>query len=210
MFSRPEATVLPDAEASEQLGELSRQWRRHISSHTTGLRPLFDPARDHVRGSEDAAVTLMEYADFEAPSCREAAPVLRMLGKRFGADLRFAFRHFPIADAHPGALAVAVATEAAAAQGQFWDMHDRIFASEFGAEPGALRRIAKEVGLDLDRYDADIAGGTLVAHIFEDFNSGTRSGVNGTPTFFINGGRVDWDFQIETLADALQGALPPA
>jgi protein-disulfide isomerase len=205
---QPEEAESVDAEASGQLGELSRQWRRHISSHTTGLRPLLDSSRDHVRGSDDAAITLMEYGDYEAPSCREAAPVLRALGTRFGDELRFAFRHFPIADAHPRALSVAVAAEAAGAQGQFWGMHDRIFGSEFGIEPGALRRLAKELDLDLDRYDADIAGGAHVAHVFEDFNSGTLSGVNGTPTFFINGARLDWDFQPGTLGDALQRVLP--
>ena len=74
-------------------------------------------------------------------------------------------------------------------------------------EPQALRRHAREMDLDIDRYDADIAGGTLVAHVFEDFNSGTRSGVNGAPTFFINGARLDWDFQPDTLGDALQKAM---
>lgn len=205
---QPEATEAHDTEASEQLGELSRHWRRHISSHTTGLRPEFDPGRDHARGSDDAAITLMEYGDFMAPSCRGAAPALRALGVRFGTDLRFAFRHFPIADAHPLALSVAVAAEAAGAQGKFWGMHDRIFDSEFGTEATALRRLAKELELDLDRYDTDIAGGAHVAHIFEDFNSGTRSGVNGAPTFFINGSRLDWDFRPETLRDALEQVAP--
>jgi protein-disulfide isomerase len=207
LFKSPAAVTLPDAEASDQLGELSRHWRRHISSHTTGLRPLFDSDRDHVRGSAGAAITLLEYGDFMAPSCKEAAPVLRALGSRFGADLRFAFRHFPIADAHPLALSVAVAAEAAGAQGEFWGMHDRIFSSEFGTDPTALRRHAKDLELDLDRYDEDIAGGDHVARVFEDFNSGTRSGVNGAPTFFINGARLDWDFQSETLGNALQKAM---
>jgi protein-disulfide isomerase len=209
LFKSPaaDASELPDAEASDQLAELSRHWRRHISSHTTGLKPHFDPDRDHVRGSADAAVTLLEYGDFMAPSCMESAPVLRSLASRFGDDLRFSFRHFPIADAHPLALSVAVAAEAAGAQGEFWAMHDLIFGSEFGVEPGALRRHAKDLNLDLDRYDADIAGGAHVAHVFEDFNSGTRSGVNGAPTFFINGSRLDWDFQATTLGSALAEAV---
>jgi protein-disulfide isomerase len=208
LFKSSAAEAVPvDAEASDQLGELSVEWRRHISSHTTGLRPHFDADRDHVRGSAGAAVTLLEYGDFMAPSCREAAPVLNALARRFGDDLRFAFRHFPIADAHPLALSVAVAAEAAGAQGEFWSMHDRIFSSEFGVEPHALRRHAREMELDLDRYDADVAGGDHVAHVFEDFNSGTRSGVNGAPTFFINGARLDWDFQPGTLGDALEKAM---
>jgi hypothetical protein len=156
---QPAETEAVDAEASDQMGALSREWRRQISSHTTGLRPLFDAERDHARGSADAAITLMMYGDYEAPSCRDAAPVLKMLGKRFGDELRFSYRHFPIADAHPLALSAAVAAEAAAAQGEFWEMHDRMYSSEFGIEPGALRRIAREVGLDVDRYDADVADG---------------------------------------------------
>lgn len=203
-----EAAPSPDAEASGQLAELSRQWRRHIKSHETGLRPLFDSDRDHARGSNGAAITLMEYGDYAAPSCKEAAPVLRALGTRFGDELRFSFRHFPIADAHPLALSAAVAAEAAAAQGKFWPMHDRIYSSELGLEAASLRRIAKGLDLDLDRYDADVAGGTLVTHVFEDFNSGTRSGVTGTPTFFVNGARLDWDFTPETLGDTLQAVLP--
>jgi protein-disulfide isomerase len=212
LFKSPaaDATQLPDAEASDQLAELSRQWRRQISSHVTGLRPHFDPDRDHVRGSADAAITLLEYGDFMAPSCKEAAPVLRALSSRFGTDMRFSFRHFPIADAHPLALSVAVAAEAASAQGEFWGMHDLIFRSEFGTEPRALRRHAKDLKLDLDRYDADVAGGTHVEHVFEDFNSGTSSGVNGAPTFFINGARLDWDFQPATLGNALAEAMAVA
>ena len=204
---QPDDVELPDAEASGQLAELGRQWRRQIPSHVDGLRPHFDPDRDHVRGSADATVTLLEYGDFMAPSCRQAAPVLQELRSRFGDDLRVAFRHFPIADAHPLTLAVSVAAEAAGAQGEFWEMHDRILRSEFGTDPSALRRLARESGLDLERYDADIAGGTLVAHVFEDFNSGTLSGVNGTPTFFINGERLDWDFKPATLRDAVESAI---
>jgi protein-disulfide isomerase len=105
---------------------------------------------------------------------------------------------------------VAVAAEAAGAQGEFWSMHDRIFSSEFGVDPKALRRHAREMGLDLDRYDEDVAGGAHVSHVFEDFNSGTRSGVNGAPTFFINGARLDWDFQPGTLGNALDAALSAA
>jgi formate-nitrite transporter family protein len=204
---QPDATESVDQEASNQLGESARQWRRNISSHVRGLRPLLDADRDHVRGSDGAAITLMEYGDYAAPSCKEAAPVLRALGEHFGDKLRFAFRHFPIADAHPLALSAAVAAEAAGAQGKFWQMHDRIYGDEHGLEPRALRRLAEELELDLDRYDADVAGGAHVTHIFEDFNSGTHSGVNGTPTFFINGARLDWDFEPETLGDALQHVL---
>jgi protein-disulfide isomerase len=203
-------TATPDAEASDQLAELNRQWRRHISSHTTGLRPLFDGDRDHVRGADSAPLTLLEYGDYEAPSCRQAALILRSLATRFGDELRFAWRHFPIADAHPLALAAAVTAEAASAQGRFWEMHERIIGTEYGIDAGTLRRYAGDLKLDMDRFDADVAGGTLVTHVFEDYNSGVLSGVNGTPTFFINGARLDWDFELKTLGDALQMALDGA
>jgi protein-disulfide isomerase len=207
---QPEETESPDAEASAQLGALNRHWRRHITSHTTGLRPLFDDERDHVRGSDAAGLTLMQYGDYESPSCRQAALVLRSLGTRFGDELRFAWRHFPIADAHPLALSAAVAAEAAGGQGQFWPMHDRILGTEYQLDAATIRRYAADLKIDMERFDADIAGGTLVTRIFEDYNSGTLSGVNGTPTFFINGARVDWDFQLETLGAALQKALDEA
>jgi protein-disulfide isomerase len=203
-------TESPDAEATDQLSELNRQWRRHISSHTTGLRPVLEANRDHVRGAESAGLTLMQYGDYEAPSCRKAALVLRTLGTRFGDELRFAWRHFPITDAHPLALSAAVAAEAAAAQGQFWPMHDLIIGTEYGVDAPTLRRYAGNLEVDMDRFDADVAGGELVTHVFEDYNSGVLSGVNGTPTFFINGARVDWDFQLASLGDALQLALDNA
>jgi protein-disulfide isomerase len=203
-------TESPDAEAADQLSELNRQWRRHISSHTTGLRPVLEVDRDHVRGADSAGLTLMEYGDYEAPSCRKAALVLRTLGTRFGDELRFAWRHFPIADAHPLALSAAGAAEAAAAQGKFWPMHDLITGTEYGIDASTLRRYAGNLNIDMDRFDADVAGGKLVTHVFEDYNSGVLSGVNGTPTFFINGSRLDWDFQLVSLGDALQLALDKA
>jgi Na+:H+ antiporter, NhaA family len=204
-------TVSPDAEAADQLAELNRHWRRHISSHTTGLRPIFDGERDHVRGADAASLTLLQYGDYEAPSCRQAALVLRSLGTRFGDELRFSWRHFPIADAHPLALSAAVAAEAAGAQGEFWAMHDRVIATEYGVDAPTLRRYAADLKLDMDRFDADVGGGTLVTHVFEDYNSGVLSGVNGTPTFFINGRRFDGDWSdVEGFAAAITDAAIPA
>jgi protein-disulfide isomerase len=162
---------------------------------------------DYVRGSSDAKVTLVEYGDFESESCKAAAPVIRHLRRQFGDELRVAFRHFPIADAHRFALGASVAALAAGAQGNFWGMHDRIWASEVELSPKTLRSIAKKLDLDLERYDAEIAGGDHLTHVFEDYNSGIFSGVNGCPTFFVNERRLDWDFDAATLESTLTRAV---
>ena len=185
---------------------LNRQWRRHTNSHVDGLRPRVDPARDHMRGGEGAKLVLVEYGDYASESCRSAVGQVRAQRERFGEDLLFVFRNFTIADAHPHAFSAASAAEAAGAQGRFWEMHDRIYASEFGLEPAATRSFAQEIRLDIDRFDREIAAEAHVAHLFEDFTSGVDSGVNGAPTFFINGARLDWDFETSTLGDALEAA----
>jgi protein-disulfide isomerase len=203
-------------EVEEQLRALSRQWRRGIVSHVTGLRPRVGRPHDNVRGPDDAKVTLVEYGDYQSNSCRAAAKVVRRFENQFGDDLRMAWRHFPIADAHPHAAGAAAATLAAGAQGHFWDMHDAIHVSEldYGGNPdlapGALRSMAGGLDLDLDRYDAEIADGVHLTHVFEDFNSGVLSGVNGCPTFFVNDRRIDWDFDVASLEATLERALTVA
>jgi protein-disulfide isomerase len=204
------------ADVEAQLRKLSAQWRRGIVSHVTGLRPRLDLAHDNVRGPSDAKVTLVQYGDYQSNACRAVAPVVRGLESQFGDDLRVAWRHFPIADAHPQAVGAAVATLAAGAQGHFWQMHDRIHVSEPDhtgkpdLTPGALRSVAGRLKLDLERYDAEIAEGIHLTHVFEDFNSGTVSGVNGCPTFFVNGRRLDWDFDVATLEATLTRAVAAA
>ena len=203
-------------EVEEQLRKLSSQWRRGIVSNVTGLRPLIDLEHDNVRGASDAKVTLVEYGDYESTACKATAPVVRDLQHQFGDDLRMAWRHFPIADAHPRSVGAAVSALAAGAQGQFWEMHDRLHYSEadhtgvVDLTPGALRSIAAGLDIDMDRYDTEVADGTHLTHVFEDFNSGVTSGVNGCPTFFVNERRLDWDFDVSTLADTLSRALAVA
>jgi protein-disulfide isomerase len=203
-------------EVEAQLRALSTQWRRGIVSHVTGLRPRVDLEHDNVRGSADAKVTLVEYGDYESNSCRAASKVVRGFERQFGDDLRMAWRHFPIADAHPHAAGAAAATLAAGAQGRFWEMHDAIHVSEPDysgkpdLSPGALRSTAADLDMNLDRYDAEIAEGVHLTHVFEDFNSGVLSGVNGCPTFFVNGRRLDWDFDVASLEGTLARALTVA
>jgi protein-disulfide isomerase len=200
-------------EVEAQLRALSSQWRRGIVSHAHGLRPRLDRVHDNIRGPSDAKVALVEYGDYESNACKAAAPVVRRLHEQFGADMCVAWRHFPIADAHPHAAGAAVAALAAGAQGRFWDMHDLIHLAEpdhtgkVDLKPGSLRSVAARLDLDLDRYDAEVAEGLHLTHVFEDFNSGVLSGVNGCPTFFVNGRRLDWDFDVGTLEATLTRAV---
>jgi protein-disulfide isomerase len=193
--------------ADSELDGVNRAWRRKIVSHVVGLRPHIDPSHDHLRGSDEAAVTLVEYGDYQSPACLAAASELTKLGKRFDGELRFAFRHFPIGDSHPLALHAAEAAEAAGAQGRFWDMHDLIYGRDQGLEPALLRKLAKGLDLDLERFDSELAGETHLRHVMEDFQSGVDSGVNGTPTFFVNEERLDWDFEMATLERAVERAI---
>jgi len=164
---------------------------------------------DHVAGPASAPVTLVEYGDFECPSCRKAWPMVKELQRRLGKNLRFAFRNFPLTKLHPNAQHAAEAAEAAAAQGAFWQMHDRVFERQFALEDDNLLEYATELGLDADRVRAALEGGTYRARVKADVLSGLKSGVNGTPTFFINGERYDGPHGIEPLFEALQGALKP-
>jgi protein-disulfide isomerase len=163
-------------------------------------------ARDHVTGPANAPVTLVEYGDFECPSCRKAWPMVKELQRRLGDKLRFVFRNFPLTKLHPNAQHAAEAAEAAAAQGAFWQMHDRLFERQFALEDDNLFEYATELGLDADRIRAALGGGTYRPRIKEDVLSGLKSGVNGTPTFFINGERYDGVHGTEPLFDALQAA----
>ncbi len=193
----------PASHGSGALGAANHDWRQKIASHRIGLRPPLDPSRDHMRGSAHPTVTLVEYGDYQSPDCVTAARDLAGLRKRFAGELRVAFRHFPIGDAHPLALRAAEVAEAAGAQGRFWEMHDLIYRCDRALEPALLRRLAERIGLDLERLDAELAGEALLRHIMEDFQSGVDSGVNGAPTFFVNGERLDWDFEAATLERAV-------
>jgi NhaA family Na+:H+ antiporter len=152
------------------------------------LSPAVDPHRDHVRGGDDAPVTLVEYGDFQCPYCGEAYPVVHSLLERFGDQLRFVFRHMPLPDLHPGAPLAAEAAEAAAAQERFWEMHDRLFEHQLQLGDTELREHAQAVGVpDAERFDADLRDHVHGSRVAEDYASGARSGVPSTPRFFVNG-----------------------
>jgi protein-disulfide isomerase len=162
--------------------------------------------RDHIQGPMDAPVTLVEYGDFQCPYCGKAYPIVKEVQARMGDRLRFVFRHFPITTSHEYAEQAAEAAEAADAQGKFWEMHDVLFENQPRLADDALRRYAERVGLDLERFDADMAQQAYAERVREDFMGGVRSGVNGTPTFFINGARHDDAYDVETLVGALERA----
>jgi Na+:H+ antiporter, NhaA family len=151
------------------------------------LTPPVDPVRDHVRGPEVARVLLVEYGDFQCPSCREAYPVVHRLLDEFHGQIRFVFRHMPLTDLHPAAQGAAEAAEAAGAQGRFWEMHDRLFEHQGALGEEELSRHAEALGLDLDAFRRDLAEGAHRARVAEDYESGIRSGVPSTPCFFVDG-----------------------
>jgi protein-disulfide isomerase len=165
----------------------------------TGVLALPVGERDHTHGLADAPVTLVEYGDFECPYCRQAYPIVKEVQSRLGARLRFVFRNFPLTEQHHHAQHAAEAAEAAGAQGAFWQMHDRLFERQFALEDENLIEYAQELGLDAGRVAGALAARTYKARVREDFMSGVRSGVNGTPTFFINGVRHDEAWDVETL-----------
>jgi protein-disulfide isomerase len=162
---------------------------------------------DHSAGPDNAPVTLVEYGDYECPYCGMAHPIVQSIQRKLGDQLRFVFRNFPLREAHPHAQHAAEAAESAGAQGKFWEMHDTIFEHQDALEDLDLVRYAEEIGIDQDRVADDLANKTYEKRVREDFRSGVRSGVNGTPTFFINGERYNgpWADEIR-FARALQDA----
>jgi protein-disulfide isomerase len=164
-------------------------------------------ATDHTLGPARAPVTVVEYGDFECPNCKQAAPAVRLLLDRFEGRVRYAFRHFPLEDVHPHALAAAEAAEAAAGQGRFWEMHDLLFENQIHLKPNQLRAYAERLDLDTTRYIAETDDHIYLQRVREHMQSGRESGVRGTPGFFINGTIQDVSFGMRLLFDAVEAAL---
>ena len=168
------------------------------------------PARDHIRGPVDALVTLVEYGDYECPFCAAAHPVVEAVQRSTGPMLAFVFRHFPLTTIHPHAEQAAEAAEAAGAQGKFWPMHDVLYANQQRLEGPDLLSYAEALGLDVGLFSIDLAEHAHAPRVREDFMSGVRSGVNGTPCFFINGVRHDGSWAVASLLAAVQRAAQVA
>ena len=177
------------------------QWEPRLT------RPVSED-RDHIQGPADAPVTLVQYGDFECPYCGAAYPIVKRIQDRMGSKLRFVFRHFPITTSHPHAEQAAEAAEAAAAQSMFWEMHDHLYEHQERLGQEDLRAYAEALGLDVDQFDKELAERVHADRVHEDFLSGVRSGVNGTPTFFVNESRHDDSFDFDTLLAAVERAVP--
>jgi protein-disulfide isomerase len=162
--------------------------------------------RDHAQGPATAPLTLVQYGDYECPYTRQSTWVVQAIQQQLGDRLRFVFRNFPLVAIHPHALYAALTAEAAAAQGKFWEMHDYIFHHQHTLEDADLTRFAEEVGLSMQQYARDIAERRSLARIEEDREGGKRSGVQGTPTFFINGVLYPGSWEQDALLPALEAA----
>jgi Na+/H+ antiporter NhaA len=165
-----------------------------------------DDERDHIRGSDDAPVTLVEYGDYECPYCGQAEVVIRELLVSFGDDLRYVWRQLPLNDVHPHAQMAAEAAEAAAAQGAFWSMHDTLLAHQDELSPRALRGYAADIGLDVGRFWDELRRRQYAPRVAEDVETADASGVAGTPSFFINGRRHDGAYDLATLTATVRAA----
>lgn len=153
---------------------------------STLLKPHVN-STDHIRGNSNAPLELVEYGDFECSDCGHAYPIIKTIQKELGDDLKFVFRNFPLAQTHPHAVNAAVAAEAAALQNKFWEMHDIILQNQKHLEFEDLLLYAKKIDLDSNQFKDDMQKKALRAKVEADFESGVRSGVNRTPSFFING-----------------------
>jgi protein-disulfide isomerase len=190
---------LPTQMRARQLSQVAEQ--------LIDLADDVDPEKDHVRGDPDAIVTVVEYADFECPFCGRAEPTIRELMSNAGADhLRYVFRHLPLADVHPNAQLAAEASEAAAAQGMFWEMHDRLYEHQDELLPKQLIGHAEALGLDVERFREDLRERRWRRRVERDVEGADESGVSGTPTFFINGRRHHGVYDIDALRAAVRTA----
>jgi Na+/H+ antiporter NhaA len=196
--------------AVDRLPERSRIRGGTSAAPLVDLTDPVDPDRDHIRGPQNAPVTLVEYGDFECPYCGQAEPVVRELLAEFGADLRYVFRHLPLEDVHEHARLAAEAAEAAGAQGRFWDMHDLLFTQQGALTIHDLLGYAGALGLDVDRFRAELGKRKYALRVERDIDSADQSGVTGTPTFFANGLRYHGAFDIDSLKALVRTALAQA
>jgi protein-disulfide isomerase len=179
------------------------------SEDTPKLTFPVNETRDHIQGVLTAKVTVVQYGDYQCPYCGEAYPIIKRIQKRFGTDLRFVFRNFPITEAHPFAETGAEIAEAAGAQGKFWEMHDYLYENQQSLSNVDFfaRYAIEKLGLDGRRIKEEVVSRAYTPRIKEDFMSGIRSGVNGTPTFFIKDYRHNGSYEYDVLEEAIESAM---
>jgi protein-disulfide isomerase len=171
-----------------------------------GLKPPFNKT-DHFLGDFQSPVQLLEFGDFQCPHCGAAHPMLKELTKKYGSRMVFIFRHFPLSESHPYAQLAAVASEAAGRQGKFWEMHDLIFENQAGLNEEMLIGLAKILHLNMVVFREDLTSPALLDQVESDFESGIISGVNGTPTFYVNGSRYSGPYTLLSLSHVLDQAI---
>ena len=164
-------------------------------------------AVDHTLGSEHSPITVVEYGDFECPTCKQAAPAVKLVLERFGARIRFVFRHFPVESAHPHAMHAAQAAEAAGGQRKFWQMHDLLFENQRHLKMTDLRGYAERLQLDMPRFIAEMDDEIYLQRVREHMQGGAQSHVRGTPTFYINGVIQDVSFGMHSLMEGVEAAV---
>lgn len=164
-------------------------------------------AVDHSIGSEHSPITVVEYGDFECPTCKQAAPAVKLVLERFGGRVRFVFRHFPVESAHPHAMHAAQAAEAAGGQSKFWQMHDLLFENQRHLKMTNLRSYAERLELDMPRFIAEMDDEIYLQRVREHMRSGAQSHVRGTPTFYINGVIQDVSFGMHSLMEGVEAAV---
>jgi protein-disulfide isomerase len=176
----------------------------HASTTLNPVRP--EPSRDHTQGSPNGPIQLVEYGDFECPACGQVYPAVKALKRELGDQLFFAFRHFPLPQ-HPHAESAAEVAEAAAAQGEFWTMHDALFENQDALSRDTFARLAGRFGLDSQRLAHEMTHGIHRDRIAQDVELGNRAGVNGTPMFYLNGQWYDGDLSPDAILDAVRAGL---
>ena len=162
---------------------------------------------DHIQGNASAAIELVEYGDYQCPYCGRAYPVIKSIQEKMGDDLKFIFRNFPLQEIHENAVAAAIAAEAAAKQHKFWEFHDLLFEHQNQLSFNNIVKLAEKLKLDLEKFRADIEDAAIQQKVDDDFESGVRSGVNGTPTFFINGKKYTDSWDEETFLSYLKSLV---
>jgi protein-disulfide isomerase len=161
-------------------------------------------ASDHILGTETAPIELVEYGDYQCPSCANSYVVVNKLLREMPQSVVFVFRNFPLTDMHPDAFDAALAAEAAALQNKYWEMYDLLYQNQDQLSPYRLNEYAKEIGLDMGRFNRDIQSKALSSKIEGDIESGLKSGVNGTPTFYINGEKYEGDWENDEMIDYIK------
>jgi protein-disulfide isomerase len=162
--------------------------------------------RDHARGSENSELVVVEYGDYQCPFCGEAESKIARLEHLLSGIMKRVFRHFPLTQVHEFAFPAAMSAEAASNQGKFWEMHESLFANQESLELGIFEELAEQIGLDLAQFRNDLRSDSLQSKIKEDFMGGVRSGVNGTPSFFLNGVKFEGPLEAEALLEMIKAA----